>query len=181
MKKYLLYIFGIVLIIGAFAFGYYYNKKSQENKTIDNSYLNETDDNSNDKSEEEQAIPVETSYDTSTFFTIELTDFLGIYKKQEKSIIFIGRSTCPPCKVFLNNLKIVQKEYDLDVYYLSLIGVDSTSEEYKSIEALDEYLLSNFGTTPMFIITEGGKLAGEILGSRSVEEITSFLKEYGVI
>lgn len=98
----------------------------------------------------------ETEYDVSMFESITTDKFIDLYNKDEKSLIYLGRSTCGFCIKFLPNLQKAQKEYGYKTYYLDITTVNDKG--MKKIQKLDKFLKENYGYTPMVLVVKKGKI-----------------------
>lgn len=120
-----------------------------------------------------------TEYDVSSFKEISYDEFMDKYKDKNKSLIYIGRSTCIHCINFLHILKQAQKEYDYTTYYLDISAV--TEKQATKIKKLDKFLDENFGMTPMVIVVKEGKLVDNDgwLGESDYEDFSNYLEKVG--
>ena len=123
--------------------------------------------------------PTNTEYDVSSFKEISYNDFMDKYKDENKSLIYIGRSTCIHCINFLPILKQAQKEYDYTTYHLDISEI--TEKQADEIKRLDKFLDKNFGMTPMVIVVKDSKIVdnGGWLGEASYEDFSNYLEKVG--
>ena len=119
-----------------------------------------------------------TKYDVSSFKEISYDEFMDKYKNDEKSLIYIGRSTCIHCINFVPILKQAQNEYDYITYYLDISKI--SEKQTSEIMKLDKFLDENFGMTPMVIVVSNGIIEnGSWLGEASYESFVEFLQKAG--
>ena len=137
--------------------------------------------NNDDDDDDDDKVTKPNNYDTSSFKEIYLDKFFDIYASDELSVIFIGRHTCMACVYLLDTLKEIVEEYGLDIYYLSLVGINTSSDEYQSVLELDKYLHYNLGYTPMILIVKGSEIINGKIGNMEYEEVVSHFKKYELI
>lgn len=132
-----------------------------------------------DKTTKHVNTPTNTEYDVSSFKEISYDEFMDKYKDKNKSLIYIGRSTCIHCINFLPILKQAQKEYDYTTYYLDISEI--TEKQADEIKKLDKFLDKNFGMTPMVIVVKEGKIVdnGGWLGEANYEDFSNYLEKVG--
>ena len=123
----------------------------------------------------------EVKYDVSMFTSIDADKFIDLYKGEDKSLIYLGRSTCGYCIKFLPYLQKAQKEYGYKTYYLDITTVNDKNTE--KIQELDEFLKDNYGYTPMVLVVKDGKILNkevnnyEGVGYTDYKTFTKFLKK----
>ena len=132
-----------------------------------------------DKTTKHVNTPTNTEYDVSSFKEISYDEFMDKYKDKNKSLIYIGRSTCIHCINFLPILKQAQKEYDYTTYYLDISEI--TEKQANEIKKLDKFLDKNFGMTPMVIIVKDNNIIenGTFLGEADIDTFSNFLEKAG--
>lgn len=133
----------------------------------------------NDKMKNNIKENINYEYDISEFKKMSYNEFVTKYNSKEKIVIFIGRKTCIHCANFIPVLKEAQHNYNYQTYYLDISKI--TNRQNKEIKKLDKFLNDNFGSTPMVIITENGKINenGKLVGETSYEEFSEFLNKNG--
>lgn len=107
-----------------------------------------------------------------TFDIVDISDIDNKVKKGQNFILYIGRETCPECRVFAPILSEVAKDNNLKVLYL-----DSTdTEKTKNLKDFrDKY---NILYVPSLLISKGGNLyTPEIPESK--DELEKILSSYG--
>ena len=128
-----------------------------------------------------QTVEESGEYDVSMFDTLSTTDAISKINEGNRTVVYIGRSTCGYCVKFLPTLQQAQKEYGYKTIYIDLEKM--TSEDQSALVALDDsegYINENFGYTPMVLIFEEGKLKKGWVGYSEYNEFASFLEENGL-
>ena len=95
-------------------------------------------------------------YDVSMFTEITAQELINLYNGSERSVIYIGRETCGYCVAFLPSLQKAQEELGYKTYYYDIDKL--TADDYYDIIALNSFLETNFGSTPMVIVVQNGKI-----------------------
>ena len=120
-------------------------------------------------------------YDVSMFKNIDTDKFIELFKKDEKSFIYLGRSTCGYCVQFLPSLQKAQEEYGYKTYYLDITTV--SDKGMKKIQKLDKFLKNNYGYTPLVLVVKNGKILNkevdgyEGVGYTEYKTFEKFLKK----
>ena len=103
------------------------------------------------------------------FEKIDSAKAQDLVKGEAEAVIYIGKSVCPFCIIFVEKLNKVAKDTDTTIYYVS--SVEKTDME--GITALrKEY---NIPTVPGFIYTNGDTVNLQCDSSMSEEEIQPFM------
>ncbi len=155
-KKYLL--LGITLLVILFGVSIYLTNKKHEEKEVDMTGYEEAEiyNNGNDIGE-----IIET--DAELFNKLKNSD--------KKSLIYIGRPTCPACVTFMPTLEEVSKEYNLDFYYTNTDEWNARSVRADLYSTLKKYE----GTPTVFIMYNQGEV-DNLLGAHSKENLVKFLE-----
>lgn len=130
---------------------------------------------------EAKAAEEKTEYDVSMFKSIDTDKFIELFKKDEKSFIYLGRSTCGYCVQFLPSLQKAQEEYGYKTYYLDITTV--SDKGMKKIQKLDKFLKNNYGYTPLVLVVKNGKILNkevdgyEGVGYTEYKTFEKFLKK----
>ena len=106
--------------------------------------------------------------------SIDLDEYMDIYKDDEKSIVFLGSSSCGYCKVSQPIVENVAFEHDLDIYYLNA-GEFSEKEKEKFIDS-NELFSEGYGT-PMILIVSDGEILSYLDGLTYHDDYVKFFKE----
>ena len=133
-------------------------------------------------------------YDTESFTKIKGTDITTV-SKGKKVVIWVGRQGCGYCSLYAPTIKSVGKDYGMTIYYIDLAAMyDQTEyewiltdqESYDAITNLttigDEatQVMEKFGSTPMTIIVEDGKVIGGVMGAVDKATLETTLKNAGI-
>ena len=129
-------------------------------------------------------------YDVSMFDEIKASDITSKTKKS-KQVIYVGRSTCSWCIKFLPNLQKSQKEYGYKTLYIDIAKIIDFSANsiidqtaYNTMISLTgddykDYMDENFGSTPMVLIVEKGKIIGAQTGYSEYDDFVKVLEDAG--
>lgn len=105
-----------------------------------------------------------------------LETFNGAMESEEKTLILIGKESCPYCQMFQPLLDYMKEQYGFDYLY-----VDTEKITEKGLNQVIEKLEINpddFGT-PHLSLVENGKVVDEIAGYVDEKVLLTFLVEYG--
>jgi len=142
-------VFTIILTIN-----YYNNNKDTRN--TDYSNTSNSGNNGSGNGTSTNTGNDETEYDVSRFTEITAAQLIELWNGEEKSFIYIGRSTCGYCVKFLPYLNQAIDEFGIKAYYYNTDTLDE--ESYYAIAGLNEWMGNNFGATPMVIVVQGGDI-----------------------
>ncbi len=134
---------------------------------------------SNDR-EEKKPVPTikqDIKYDTSKFNHIKGSDMQNFFK-EGKHFVYIGRKTCPHCVHFSPVLNKSVSKFKYTLNYLDIEKI--TEDEFNMIRTLDPFLEKNFGSTPMVIVVDGGKIIDKVQGNIPENDYYNFLKNNNV-
>lgn len=98
----------------------------------------------------------ETEYDVSMFTEVNADELLNLFNGSEKSLIYIGRSTCGYCVAFLPTLQQAQKNFGYQTYYYDISNMGDT--DFDKITGMNSWMAENFGYTPMVIVVQNGQI-----------------------
>lgn len=133
------------------------------------------------------------SYDTSAYKVIKGTDLVKL-SKGKKIVVWIGRQGCGYCSLYAPTIKAVGKDYDIKIHYIDLAAMYDTSgyewvltdeASYNAIRELEttndatKSLMEDFGSTPMTLIVEDGKVIGGLMGAVDKTSLETELKNAG--
>lgn len=134
--------------------------------------------------DEASAIPADAEiyeeYDVSLFEEITAEEFVKLFKAPELSVVYMGREDCGYCLQFTPLLKQSVEEYDYKLHYIDVNKVTYDSEDAKLIQKLDSFLEENFGTTPMLVFIQDGKVLEHQLGAADYETVETLLQNYKI-
>lgn len=121
-----------------------------------------------------------TEYDVSGLDAIDANAFLSLFsdKKSGTNIIYLGREGCSYCTAFLPHLKQAQSDLNFTAKYLDISAV--SEEDANKITALNDFLSTNYGYTPIVIVTKDGKYVDGSVGYLEYDELVDFLNKSGV-
>ena len=121
-----------------------------------------------------------TEYDVSGLDAIDANTFLKLFsdKKSGTNVIYLGREGCSYCTAFLPHLKQAQSDLKFTAKYLDISTV--SEEDANKITALNDFLSTNYGYTPIVIVTKDGKFVDGSVGYLEYDELVDFLNKSGV-
>lgn len=107
----------------------------------------------------------------ASFEEIDSAKAQELVKGEAEAVIFIGKSVCPFCQLFVEKLSKVAKETDTHIYYVNSME----DSDMKGITAFrKEY---NIPTVPGFIYTSGDTVNIECESSMSEDAIKTFMNK----
>ncbi|MBE6159577.1 MAG: hypothetical protein E7157_00805 [Lactobacillales bacterium] len=133
-----------------------------------------------EKTTETEETQTNTEYDVSMFDTVDAEKVVKLFDEDETQVIYVGRETCGYCVQFLPALQQAQKDYGYKTKYLDITTV--TEDGQKAILEKDndeDFLATNFGSTPMVILVKDGKIVDGWVGYAEYETFAQFLEENG--
>ena len=137
------------------------------------------DDNNNVKEE----IP---EYDVSKYNAITYDDFKKLTTLKGTHVIYIGRSSCSYCALFIPIMNEVQEKYDFTTNYFDISSIFDFSNNavidekaYNEMSNLNDFFKENFLATPMVVIFKDGKYVDGTLGYQELDEYSKFLENNG--
>lgn len=89
--------------------------------------------------------------DSSIFTSINYLELSEIISKQKNKIIFIGRTTCPNCRIFLPILYRIARDNSFQIYYFN-------TDENKEDQAKDLLSSLSIKSIPLLIQSTGDGL-----------------------
>lgn len=105
------------------------------------------------------------------FEKIDSAKAFELVKGDGEAVIYVGKSVCPFCQLFVEKLRKVAEETNTTVYYVNSIeesdmtGVSDFRKEY------------NIPTVPGFIYTNGDTMNVKCESSMSEEEIKTYMNK----
>ena len=133
-------------------------------------------------------------YDTESFKKIVGKDIAKV-SKDKKIVIWIGRQGCGYCSLYAPTIKAVGKDYGIPIYYIDLAAMyDQSGPEWiltdtgnynaiKNLTTIGEEateVMADFGSTPMTIIVEDGKVIGGVMGAVDKSTLETTLTNSGI-
>ena len=109
---------------------------------------------------------------------INVDTYLVKYSSPEKSLILLGRETCPYCQVAEPILQKLAKDYSLEIFYLN---TDNFSEnDITNFINSDEAFNESFGT-PFLFLVENGRIVDKVDGVVDTAHYYDFLVANGLV
>lgn len=98
-------------------------------------------------------------------------EFTELLKKEENSIIYIGRPTCGYCNLLDPSIKDIKQRYNMDYYY---INTDELTNN--TVNTILSDLNVTKLSTPYIFIVNGGKVVSEQKGYADYDKLFDFFK-----
>ena len=119
-------------------------------------------------------------YDVSMFDAISGDDFINLLSGDGSgtSIIYLGREGCSFCLEFLPVLQQAQNDLGYTTKYLDITTVDE--EDANTIMGINDFLETNYGSTPLVVIAKDGKYVDGMVGYVDYDEFVNFLNDNNV-
>ncbi len=138
-------------------------------------------DSGNDSNEEEL------EYDVSEFNEIDYSEFEKIMDKEEGThVVYIGRSTCYYCALFVPIMTEAQEKYGFTTDYFDISTVYNydtntviNEDAYDKLSDYNDFFEENFLSTPMVVIFKDGKYVDGSIGYQEISGYSSFLEKNG--
>lgn len=136
-------------------------------------------DSGNDSNEEEL------EYDE--FNEIDYSEFEKIMDKEEGThVVYIGRSTCYYCALFVPIMIEAQEKYGFTTDYFDISTVYNydtntviNEDAYDKLSDYNDFFEENFLSTPMVVIFKDGKYVDGSIGYQEISGYSSFLEKNG--
>lgn len=139
-------------------------------------YNTSTGDNTAEGTEsEEQNLP---DYDVSSFTEITVDEMFTEVNNNGYKVVYIGRSGCGYCRLFLDALKQAQTNFKYQTLYIDLDKV--TSDGASKMQAISDTLNEKFGYTPMVIVYKDGVYQDVWIGYDEYSSFEKFLTGLGM-
>lgn len=116
--------------------------------------------------------------DSNSFIKISINKYLSILKKEEISIIYIGRSKSSGCEIYVPVLEKVTQNKKIQVYYLDTDSLNS-EEDWSKLENSNAIFKETW-FTPVTLIVKDSKIIGYKMESMDEETLEYFLNKNGV-
>lgn len=134
----------------------------------------------NDVKEE---IPV---YDVSKYNSVNYSDFKKLTTLKGTHVIYIGRSSCSYCAMFLPIMNEAQEKYNFTTNYFDISSIFDFSnntiidkEAYDEMSNLNDFFKENLLATPMVVIFKDGKYVDGTMGYQELNSYSKFLEKNG--
>lgn len=133
-------------------------------------------------------------YDTTVYKTIKGSE-LAELSKGKKIVVWIGRQGCSYCSLYAPTIKSVGKDLGITIHYIDLAAMYDTTQyqwvltdqaSYDAITGMETTndeaasVMEDFGSTPMTIIVEDGKVIGGVVGAVDKTTVKETLKNAGI-
>lgn len=107
----------------------------------------------------------------ASFDLIDSAKAQALVKGEAEVVIYIGKSVCPFCQIFVEKLKKVAEETDTTIYYVN----SADNSDMEGITAFrKEY---DIPTVPGFIFTSGDTVNVKCDSSMSEDEIKAYMNK----
>ncbi|MBF0780275.1 MULTISPECIES: thioredoxin domain-containing protein [unclassified Granulicatella] len=107
--------------------------------------------------------------DISVLTSVSIQRALDAIQQHENAIFFIGRATCPYCRLFASKLARVVKEIQATVYFVN-------SQDITQTDLADFRSTYNIPTVPGFVRIINGKVDVRCDSSMTEQDIKSFIQ-----
>ena len=133
-------------------------------------------------------------YDTTVYKTIKGSE-LAELSKGKKIVVWIGRQGCSYCSLYAPTIKSVGKDLGITIHYIDLAAMYDTTQyqwvltdqaSYDAITGMETTndeaasVMEDFGSTPMTIIVEDGKVIGGVVGTVDKTTVKETLTNAGI-
>ena len=119
-----------------------------------------------------------TDDDKKDFESIDVNEYLDFYNGSENKVIFIGRPTCSYCQIADPIVRKINKDYDLNIYYLNTD--EFSGDDETAFVKSDEFLANGYGTPMLFIVSNGG-IVDKVDGLTDTAHYIEFLETNKII
>lgn len=146
------------------------------NNSTNNTYSGtSTGDSNNGGSNDEQQLP---EYDVTAFTEITVDEMFNKVNTSGYQVVYIGRSGCGYCRLFLDALRQAQTNFKYKTLYIDLDKV--TTEEATKMKAISDSVSKSFGSTPMVIVYKDGEYKDMWLGYAEYSSFETYLLGLGM-
>lgn len=132
-------------------------------------------------SSENEELP---EYDVSEFTEVDYSGLKNIMKDKGTHVVYMGRSTCGYCAMFIPIMKEAQSKYDFKTYYFDVTRVFNyennkvvDEDAYEKLTTYNEFFEKNFLATPMIAIFKDGKYVDGTIGYQDLDTYSAFLEK----
>lgn len=170
--KILIAVIAVVLLAGGVATIIMLNQNNKADNGIDNNNTSNVDTaesgNNIDASTTDSNEP---DYDVLT--SINSQDVLNFITNKDSGFIYVGRPTCPHCRIFAPILTKVVKQRSIDALYYDTDAANSDKDTKN--EALDAI---NVNAVPSFLAIRSGEIIAELDDTESESALNEFVSQY---
>lgn len=148
---------------------------NSKNNTYSNTSTTESDSSDNGGTGNEQQLP---EYDVTSFTEVTVDEMFTKVTTSGYQVVYIGRSGCGYCRLFLSALKEAQTNFKYKTLYIDLDKV--TTDGATKIKAISDSVSQSFGSTPMVIVYKDGKYLDMRLGYSEYSSFETYLLSLGM-
>ena len=130
---------------------------------------------SSDSSSNNEQLP---EYDVTSFTEVTVDEMFSKVATSGYQVVYIGRSGCGYCRLFLDALKQAQTNFNYKTLYIDLDKV--TTEGSTKMKAISDKVSQSFGSTPMVIVYKDGEYKDMWLGYAEYSSFETYLLGLGM-
>lgn len=130
---------------------------------------------SSDSSSNNEQLP---EYDVTSFTEVTVDEMFSKVATSGYQVVYIGRSGCGYCRLFLDALKQAQTNFNYKTLYIDLDKV--TTEGTTKMKAISDKVSQSFGSTPMVIVYKDGQYKDMWLGYDEYSSFETYLLGLGM-
>lgn len=123
-------------------------------------------------------------YDVSKFSEVDYSGLKKIMKGEGTHVVYIGRSTCRYCAMFIPIMTEAQEKYGFKTEYFDITRVFNFTNNsvvdqsaYDELSKYNDFFEENFLSTPMVVIFKDGKYVDGTIGYQDINTYSSFLEK----
>lgn len=117
-------------------------------------------------------------YDVTSFTEVTVDEMFNKVNTSGYQVVYIGRSGCGYCRLFLDALKQAQTNFNYKTLYIDLDKV--TTEGSTKMKAISDKVSQSFGSTPMVIVYKDGVYKDMWLGYDEYSAFETYLLGLGM-
>ena len=140
-----------------------------------------TSSGNNDNNDNTDEVP---EYDVSKFSEVDYAGLKKIMKDDGTHVVYIGRSSCHFCAMFIPVMTEAQEKYGFKTEYFDITRVFNFNnnsvvdqDAYNELSEYNNFFKENFLSTPMVIIFKDGKYVDGTIGYQDINTYSSFLEK----
>ena len=130
---------------------------------------------SSDSSSNNEQLP---EYDVTSFTEVTVDEMFSKVATSGYQVVYIGRSGCGYCRLFLDAVKQAQTNFNYKTLYIDLDKV--TTEGSTKMKAISDKVSQSFGSTPMVIVYKDGQYKDMWLGYDEYSSFETYLLGLGM-
>lgn len=123
-------------------------------------------------------------YDVSKFSEVDYSGLEKLMTEKGTHVIYIGRSTCHFCEMFIPIMTEAQEKYGFKTNYFDITRVFNFTnntivdkDAYNKLSEYNDFFKENFLSTPMVVIFKDGKYVDGTIGYQDIDTYSSFLEK----